>query len=266
MKSDRPAIDRCNICGEVKLLSEDHVPPKFWNNKALKRYSVAFGTKDPEGAKNFFPYKDRNGITYKSICNECNNKLGGSYDKELKTFCDELSRSMKSPLCIPLISVSISPDRVAHAVVGHMLAAKNFYDDDCVVDKDLRKYVADENALPPEGMHLYCYPYFHDYIVIGRDMVTVGKNVPESMISMISAFPVAFILTDKIYPGLKDIFALCTGDCSTVSNVVVSLTTACENGTKLLRHPFWPANIGQDVYGVLSGTTMNSMIIAKGER
>lgn len=265
MKSERPEMDRCNICGVVNRLSEDHVPPKFWNNKSLKRYSIAFGAKDPAGATHSFPYKDRKGITYKSICAECNSKLGGSYDKELQKFCDTLAKCINSKLYIRVISTTIKPDRVARAVVGHILAAKNFFDDECIIDKRLRKYMEDESNNPPENMYLYCYPYYHRSIIVGRDMVVLSRNIPEGMISMISSFPVAFLLTEKKFPGMKDIFELCTGNVDTEKKVAITEESAYEYGTNSLKNPLWPINIGGDVSGVMGGKAIDSMIIATGK-
>lgn len=263
MKLNRPTTDCCNICGIVKPLSEDHVPPKFWNNHKAKRFSLAFGTLDPEQAKNSFPYKANNGIAYRSICSECNSKLGGSYDKELQIFCDTIAHSIRSKIIIPTISVDIRINRVARAVAGHFLAAKDFYDDNCLVDVNLRKYLADDSALPPTGMHLYCYPYLYNAIVVGRDLVPMGKDVPQGMLSLISSFPVSFILTDAIVHGMTDLFAKCSNDINEKGNVTLFRKAAFIPGTNTLRHYAWPINISENgAFGVLGGTAIQSLIIA----
>ncbi len=264
MKSDRPTTDRCNICGHEKPLSEDHVPPKFWNNSKAKRYSLAFGTLDPAQAKHSFPQKANNGIAYRSVCRDCNSKLGGSYDKELQLFCESASRVIKSKLFIPIISADIRVNRVSRGVVGHLLAAKNFYDDKCLIDVALRNYLADDTALPPADLHLYCYPYHHSAIVVGRDLVPVGNDVPKGMISVISSFPLSFILTEASIQGMTDLFAKCSHDIDEKKHVIVSRRSACIPGSNILRHYAWPINISEDgTLGVIGGLAVQSLIIAK---
>ncbi len=264
MKSNRPITDYCNICGIVKPLSEDHVPPKFWNNHKPKRFSLAFGTLDPAQAKSMFPYKAYNGISYRTICSECNNKLGGSYDKELQRFCEAIAHNLKCDIYVPFISVDIRVNRVTRGVVGHLLAAKNFYDTDCLVDVELRKYLIDDTALPPTDMHLYCYPYQHKNIVVGRDLVPMGVGVPQGMISIISSFPVSFILTDVIVNGMTDLFAKCTNEIDEKKNIILSRRSACIPGTNILRNFAWPINISNDgTPCVLGELASESLVIAE---
>lgn len=131
--------NRCRICGKLDNLTEDHIPPKFWNNSSSKRYSRGFGTNDPEKCCADYPWKARKGIVFQSVCQDCNNRiLGSETDKELKKLCDVFKQNLQYNN--RFFNCRVKPNRVARAVVGHMLAAKDFYDDKCLVDVALREY------------------------------------------------------------------------------------------------------------------------------
>ena len=71
-KEKRKEIDLCNICGKSKRLTWDHVPPKCCNNRyAIKTNSWMEGI--PEESS--YAKKYQNGIKFRSLCDECNNKV-----------------------------------------------------------------------------------------------------------------------------------------------------------------------------------------------
>lgn len=152
---------RCNICGKHTNLTKDHVPPKFWHNKQMKRYSVSFGVGNPDMAHREFPYKASNGIVFNTLCAECNNTvLGTRGDQDLQQFVAQYEKKCMNLLAGKLpFSINVKANRVARSVVGHMLAAKRFYDEECNVDKVMRKYVLDTSLTPPTDYSLLYYPY-----------------------------------------------------------------------------------------------------------
>ena len=243
----RAEYDRCNICGKMEKLTDDHVPPKFWHNSSIKRYSQGLGTYNPEGTQNQFPWKARQGITFKSLCSDCNNRiLGSETDRSLQQLCESVKKNMR--VGSKHFNCRIKPNRVAQAVAGHMLAAKDYYDDECSIDTELRKYVLNPSQMPPENMSLCYFLYPHNCIVIGRDFV-VGKAInmnesyrlPEGTISCIYSYPMGFLLlSDKQKLKLPDLFYYASGDIDEERDILCSRDSQFYPHTQRLRHPLWP--------------------------
>ena len=126
----KKSIGRCNICGEQAKLTEDHVPPKFWNNSKIKFFSQGFGTMDPPRANMPYPQQARKGIVFRTLCEKCNNDLlGDKTDKHLKEFIDIIKTGAPIRRYSHFLNCNVYVNRVARAVTGHILAAKNSYDD-----------------------------------------------------------------------------------------------------------------------------------------
>ena len=125
-KKKRKDIDLCNICGKSKRLTWDHVPPKCCNNRyAIKTNSWMEGI--PEESS--YTKKYQNGIKFRSLCDECNNKvLGANYDKVLEEFANQLAIIMQTSIALPpVVKVPIKINRLCRAICGHMLARKKFF-------------------------------------------------------------------------------------------------------------------------------------------
>ena len=103
-KVKRDKIDFCNICGKYENLTWDHVPPKCCNNMyPIKVNSWWEGIpEDTNYEKNY-----QNGIRYRSLCSECNSKLGAKYDIVLDKFTKDLTRIIESSIVLPSIISSL---------------------------------------------------------------------------------------------------------------------------------------------------------------
>jgi len=111
----------CNICGKRRRMSRDHVPLKALGNMgavAVKSHYKRFNIKE---------IKVQNGIAYKTICVECNNKLGSLYDPYYKNFSDEVSKFadivLKTQMILNDYSIEIDtiPSYLARSLIGHVL-------------------------------------------------------------------------------------------------------------------------------------------------
>ena len=72
----------CRLCGKIKMLSFEHVPPKVAFNKNTKYLSVPFEeyTKIQNPIKEKIKGKHKQGgVGYNSLCIDCNNFLGSNY-------------------------------------------------------------------------------------------------------------------------------------------------------------------------------------------
>lgn len=274
-KKKRAKKDRCNICSQISDLTWDHVPPKFCNNDSAKDYMLAFGVMDKRNTKNKFPYTSQNGIKFRSICSNCNNYLlGVNLDPEYKALVDNLFLRTQSKLIMPdSFTIEVKPNRLARAVVGHMLAAKNFFDGDCIIDKELRQYFLDTRLSPPADMQLYCFLYPFETIMIVRDVlpfqisnVPNAFSVPNSMVSCIYSLPVAFLLTQDC-PDLPfdNVFRHCSNNFNEIDYLRFKKSAIYFPETRVVRSPFWPCNITDSLEGpagILGGQSSNDIVMA----
>ena len=249
IKEKRKKIDRCNICGEVKELTWDHVPPKTVTEAKCVNVNRLFEG-IPEDNNCAAVYKK--GIKYRSVCAKCNNVLLGANDSVYSDFMGEINNSIMEEQTKEL-AIHVNISSLCKAVLGHMLDAKNSYDSNCIIDISVRDYLMGYKSKPDCKLYYWIYPY--DTIVVSRDVSIVNINnaiVPTGTISVMACSPVAFLMTDSkgYMPGLTDLVSLLTEDESESIIINVDCGTAFQPNTNILRHYLWPCNIGDDRYSV----------------
>ena len=270
-KEKREIIDRCNICGQVTNLTWDHVPPKFCFNKQIVKFNsiIELNQEDTESQIS------QNGIKYRSICSKCNNSiLGRNYDIEYEKLVNILYDIYITPGEIgQYVEIQgIKINKVARAIVGHLLAARNDYFDG-KGENELREYFLNPNLKPPNEFKLLYYTYIYNTIMIIRDVVPkkfgrLEYAVPEGLISCINSFPIAFILAHKCdnEVDLYDLFELCTEDIEETVNIRIDLLSYMYPNKKVLRDPYWPCNVSDDETGtsfMLVSDSSNSSVFSQ---
>jgi len=128
----------------------------------------------------------QSGVNFRSICDTCNNTLLGiHYDPELIKLSRELGlfvrTKYRSGIALPeQISLLVKTNRVARAVVGHLLAAVPWLASDkpFLVEnqfhESMREYFLDPNKQLPEDLEIYYWLYPSNTYVIVRGL-TVGR-------------------------------------------------------------------------------------------
>lgn len=253
-KVKRDKIDFCNICGKYENLTWDHVPPKCCNNMyPIKVNSWWEGIpEDTNYEKNY-----QNGIRYRSLCSECNSKLGAKYDIVLDKFTKDLTRIIESSIVLPsIIKIPVEINKLCKAICGHILAAKNFYDKENLIDLKLREYVLRENSCPPKEMSLLYWIYLYSAVVILRDVSVTPNGMkykfPKGVISIVNSFPAAYIIsTDKETCGLCDLFDMCSENIDEIVEIVIDLNSCYFAGSKHYRPMLWPCNVDSNEDGAV---------------
>lgn len=249
IKVKREATDRCNICGKVMKLTWDHVPPKAITEGVAVNVNRLFdGVPKDDNCEAVY----NKGIKFRSICSNCNNTLLGFNDKCYLEFTRNINSLLNNESRPPLF-VEMQISKLCKAVLGHMLAAKDSYDEYCIIDKSIREYLLAKISRPDCKLYYWIYPY--DTVNVLRDVSVVNTNnaiVPKGTISVIACFPVGFLLTDSdgYMPGLVDLISLITDNEEDTVRIPVNIESAFHPGTKKLRHFLWPCNIGMDNYSV----------------
>ena len=250
IKMKRKENDKCNICGNITKLTWDHVPPKASGNNVEVNVNTLYKGLPTDTS---FQKKYQSGIKYRSICDKCNNELLSKYDVSHRDFIEDIKQLLKTSISLPeVVHIPVKINKVCRAICGHLLAAKNFYDDQCRVDKDLREYILNEKVTISSKYGLYYWIYPYNTICIVRDIVVKsfsGKIAfPEKMISSISSYPIAFIIEDGTTNkcGLIDLLKFTTDDINEVVNVPINFKSSYYPGFNKVRHFLWPCNIGDE--------------------
>ncbi len=198
---------RCHICGHIRKLTDDHVPPK--NCMTLEKVdvqsllSVILGNNivyDNHKLKQQF----QNGIKYNTICEECNSKLGLYYDKTLGKFINDLTDIFDSKLQIPPnFTLKSKPFRLIKGILGHSLSASlNF--PDTVLDEKIKPIIFDENNSIPEDLNIYYYisfirnPYvIQNFLIIPNNSLYLSNDELNSIFfKLVHFYPISFIITE----------------------------------------------------------------------
>ena len=252
IKRKRNKEDFCNICGVKSKLTFDHVPPKCcFNDVNIKPLETLSGEKEK-----YNPNCSQNGLKYRSLCGECNNGLLAKYDKSVEDVVEQiknhfLTSNLKKE---NVINLKIKINAFAKSICGHFLAMKNSYDNQCVTDILLRKYVLDPCALPPEDHQLLIRFYPYSTVFAIRDVAIhpnhIDPAMPKGMISILSSFPIAYILNSgSDSGGFIDLFRYCSENINETIELKLDIYSAFHTNTNMLRHEKWPCNITDDISG-----------------
>lgn len=218
-------IGFCAICGEKGPLSRDHVPPKKCNN--LNDVEIRALMPSYSTSKISAGTTSQRGTHFKTLCSVCNNtRLGVYYDPALVDFSNEvtsvaLGAKSKNILLPRKVHSFIRPQRIARAVVGHVLAGLAVEESmqglfDSSFSNSLREYFLNDKANLPSNIDIYywLYPSRRQVLVkhMGKSVVTTeGKR--ETVVGHVFKFlPFGFwllhdsprIKSDTIKPLLNN--------------------------------------------------------------
>lgn len=246
----------CNICGQHSRLSKDHVFPKGL-------LSFEDGVTDN---MHFFQNQETSlspknkGVFFRTICADCNNFLGGSYDQALIDVVVSARKQLTSMLNLnamsfrfPEYSIALetTPSNVCRAVIGHLLAARISFDGPMM--DDMRSYVLDQDAVLPKNYHLYSWVFSKEEYSVSPECCLVNTQSNHSTYDCYKVYPLAFLFTnvDWKIPGLIDLLSYPNGN-------PASINYDCINHP----HPDWPEsglNLPEGYFRVFGANMYNAM-------
>jgi len=207
-----PIEGKCNICGEQCVFTEDHVPPKGSIEVTKRDLHLLTSYMAP---KRIRPRHMQDGIKFRTLCSTCNNeRLGKDYDPYLIEFSRNiltvLNAKRKERLVIPnKMVVKGKPQRIARAVVGHLLAA--YIRPNMAVKPDsapfpdiLRSYFLDPLSPLPAEVDIRYWVYTGDAQVIIRHFgLTLLGGHGTVVGDLLKYYPLAFWVVFKCPTGVK---------------------------------------------------------------
>ncbi|RAM47956.1 MAG: hypothetical protein C6Y22_30525 [Hapalosiphonaceae cyanobacterium JJU2] len=189
----------CNICQQEKELSDDHVPPKAC--PPAKNIVISKLLYEMIGERSFRKRNSQNGVTYKTICRDCNNGLGTKYDWALGELSKKIESFVESNLILPdSFEVECHPNAIMRSVLGHLLAAKT-ETDEVVIDNLIRPCILDPSLPIHDDIDIFYWVYPYEKTIILRDfgMPAVRGNLQRSgFFNMIKFYPIAFLITHQL--------------------------------------------------------------------
>ncbi len=189
------------------------------------------------GDRSFRPRISQNGVTYQTICEDCNNKLGNRYDWALGEFSKKIESFIESKLTLPdSFEVECYPNAIIRSVLGHLLAAKT-ETDEVVIDKLIRPCILDYSLPIHDDIHILYWVYPYEETIILRDFgmpAARGRLQTVGFFNLIKFYPIAFLIAHELpfyekLPTLHQFNKLSPGD---KANIQINLRS--------VKHSTWP--------------------------
>jgi hypothetical protein len=187
-----PKHGRCNICGNVGPLTDDHTPPKGCvRPTAMTLQHVASRL----SAERAHAAKANDGVKYRTLCGRCNNELlGGRYDLALIDFVNRVAGLLESNLSLPSeMTIPAMPGRIVRAVWGHLAAVGVDRYPKGPDTEALRDFFFDESLSIPDGINVYYWVYPYRRQVLIRDAgITDMRGPSHATYWLMKFYPLAF--------------------------------------------------------------------------
>lgn len=190
-----PKVGRCNICGALGNLTEDHVPPKG----CVTPRPVIIGNildRTRAMAATLRGIKAQHGVIFRTLCESCNSDvLGTRYDPDLISMSEQVAALIDFPLYIPSSStIRIRPQRVARSVLGHLMAVGLDRYDGGEMASGLRDCILDPGVNLPSELKLYYWVYKRPERVLIRDAGVMTLHTRgTSFFWLMKFYPLAFM-------------------------------------------------------------------------
>ena len=139
----------------------------------------------------------QNGAKYRTLCGRCNNdKLGLNYDPEFNRFVNEVGSYVNTAISLPrVMSVCAKPQKVARAIIGHLMAQRVDGYKKGKNTEALRDWFLDDELPMPEYMKIYYWVYPYKIQVLARDAVMRNLTAPDNAhFWLMKFFPIAFLV------------------------------------------------------------------------
>lgn len=198
-------IGLCRICGEIKELTEEHVPPKgAFNDRQVLLTSL----RDALGFSGRRYSKSPNGIKRWSLCEKCNNSTGGDYGaafvewtRQAHEFLDKIKGGSAF-----LLPYQIQPLNVIKQIVVMALAL--LPEDRVAHYEEWRNFVINrEQKYLPADIHVYTYFNKEGKRIADMEgaISRIDVNAIEYVHAEIALPPLGYCITSTHEKGLKSL-------------------------------------------------------------
>lgn len=203
LRTKGPKKGLCNICGENKNLTEDHVPPKG----VLKMRNVMLSQLATYG-QNKKSRQFQQGVKFRSLCESCNSELLGSlYDPALVSLCNKVTNYLQANFALPSSTTFDSqPSLIIRSILGHILALGVLREPVGELYELAADLVLNPDMIIPNDLKVFywLYPYQHQVSIRGCGITThLGNGNPPLFAAVLKFIPLAFMIVYKPDPGYQ---------------------------------------------------------------
>lgn len=188
----------CNLCGHYSDLTENHVPPESVGNAGLllaQSYIVASTVRNSQ----HFPRKFANGLRFRTLCRDCNSRLGGGPDKEIMRFYQAVEKIVQTPFSVPhIVMIAARPNLILKGFFAHFVSATERRMDS-PFDIDARDLFFGRKNLRQTKFNLFYWIYLGASQFLIRDafLGDFSRGMRVTWTQVIKIFPLGVIIADQ---------------------------------------------------------------------
>ena len=200
---------RCALCREYSKLTEEHIPPQSVGNTD-EWIAQSYLTKvSAENQEMYHGRQFRGGFRLKTLCGDCNSRLGGREDKALADFFYEVKKLVEAPLLVGSSEVKVpaKPNLIFKGLFAH-IASANAEGCPCDFDDEAREIFLNKRPLQQSSWNLFYWLYLGNEIAVLRNMyqVTWTPIVNVRPMFILKLFPLAFLFTrESLFMGFPNV-------------------------------------------------------------
>jgi hypothetical protein len=260
-KYKRRKVGPCNLCGKTGPLTWDHVPPQGGIQLQSVEIDRVVGhlVSTLASAR---PERSHDGLKFRTLCTNCNARLGAHYDPALNDFALAVGRFLNSTLEFPsLVHIDARPTAIARAVLGHPLAAR-LSSTEAFFDPTIRQLVFDSQQPLPTDLNVFYWVHPYAQQIVLRDCLMPlrrGRYSEFQRFGVLKYFPIGYLVTTATeYEGL----AALTVWRNEPSSTVVKLPVRFQE----VREIYWPEAPAPDNFLFGSEECIESLQAHPGQR
>ena len=208
-KSQIEKFGNCALCGKMRNLTFEHIPPKSCgNNRPVYSYTLidlCDGVKlFKDDGKPLGKIISQKGFGFFSLCKKCNNDAGSLYINSYRDFyqqCLIYFNNIQTHNSNFLFK-NIYPLRIIKAVLMFFVSINK----NLTLGRKFKSFLLNKNNRKlPEGFRIFCFftTDFYSFSFLNKAEIISGDNVNLSYYSQFSYPPLGFILTYNSEPSIE---------------------------------------------------------------
>ena len=186
----------CALCRQQSDLTENHVPPASVGNDDhwLAQSYMTASTADKEL---YFGRLFRGGVRFRTLCRDCNSRLGGKEDKVIADLYGRVRKLVESQLRLPPIAqVCTKPNLLIKGLMAHIVSANDSGIPN-TFDTEARKMFFEQQSLHLSSWNLFYWVYRGPFLFLMRDafLSRWHPTVEVFPTQIVKIYPLAFMFT-----------------------------------------------------------------------